>query len=120
MVHSRCCFKLYYKVTIGYNPRSEAPGEDGRPNNGSDPWRTSGYQNISFAESYDLIHWTRPAPLDATYFSADPRYYNEHLDCGSRWDCIYTIPVPLAMAGTAIYIYRRPVLYFVWRHADGR
>lgn len=70
---------------------SEAPGKDGGPNNGSSP---AGYQNISFAESYDLIHWSRSAPLDTTYFSADPRYYNGYLGCGSRWDCIYSIPVP--------------------------
>ena len=73
---------------------SQAPGKDGQPNNGSDPWRTAGYQNISFAESYDLIHWSRPAPLATTYFSADTRYYNDFLPCGSRWDCIYSIPVP--------------------------
>ena len=75
---------------------SEAPGKGGAANNGSDPWKTAGYQNISFAESYDLINWRRPAPLDTTYFSSDTRYYHDYLPCGSRWDCIYTIPVPQA------------------------
>ena len=49
-----------------------------------------GIQNISFAESYDLIHWTKTADLNATYFDIDTRYYKSP----GRWDCIYTIPVP--------------------------
>ena len=44
------------------------------------------YQNITFGQSFDLIHWT---PLD-TYFDIDERYYN----LPGRWDCIYTIPAP--------------------------
>ena len=50
-----------------------------------DPGR---YQNITFGQSFDLIHWT---PLD-TYFDIDERYYN----LPGRWDCIYTIPTPQA------------------------
>ena len=71
---------------------SQDPGKDGGPNNGSSVG--AGFQNISFAESFDLIHWSRPAPLDTTFFSADPRHYHDFLGCGARWDCIYTIPVP--------------------------
>eukprot|EP01043_Picozoa_sp_COSAG02_P077122 COSAG02_NODE_16727_length_1060_cov_2.054110_1_plen_113_part_00 len=73
---------------------SQAPGKNGQANNGSDLWRTAGYQNISFAESFDLIHWHHPMPLASTYFSVDTQYYHDYLPCGSRWDCIYTIPVP--------------------------
>jgi hypothetical protein len=46
------------------------------------------YQNITFGESYDLIHWT---PLNK-WFDIDERYYHNP----GRWDCIYTIPVPEA------------------------
>lgn len=43
------------------------------------------YQNITFGQSFDLIHWT---PLDV-YFDIDERWYS----LPGRWDCIYTIPV---------------------------
>ena len=55
-----------------------------------DPGR---YQNITFGQSFDLIHWT---PLD-TYFDIDERYYN----LPGRWDCIYTIPAPEARRPTS-------------------
>ena len=45
-------------------------------------------QHIYFAESTDLIHWTR---LDKSHeFRQDTRWYEEK----GRWDCIYTIPRP--------------------------
>jgi len=50
------------------------------------------FQNITFGESFDLIHWT---PLDV-YFDIDTRYYN----LPGRWDCIYTIPVTPSSAIT--------------------
>ena len=34
-----------------------------------------GLQNISFAESDDLIHWTRTPPLNNTWFDIDTRFY---------------------------------------------
>lgn len=46
------------------------------------------YQQITFAESYDLIHWTRPAPFNTTIFNiSEPEYKNP-----GRWDCIYSTP----------------------------
>lgn len=45
-------------------------------------------QTIFFAESTDLIHWTR---LSNKYeFKQDTRWY----ELDGRWDCIYTIPRP--------------------------
>ena len=45
-------------------------------------------QTIFFAESKDLLHWTR---LDNTYeFKQDARWYQPK----GRWDCIYTIARP--------------------------
>jgi len=45
-------------------------------------------QTIFFAESNDLIHWTR---LDVQYeFKQDERWYQPN----GRWDCIWTIPRP--------------------------
>eukprot|EP00041_Stephanoeca_diplocostata_P018011 m.373713 g.373713 ORF g.373713 m.373713 type:complete len:644 (-) comp20889_c0_seq1:95-2026(-) len=48
-----------------------------------------GYQNITFAESYDLIHWSRPAPFNTTFFNIDTQFYKNP----GRWDCIYSTPV---------------------------
>ena len=50
-------------------------------------------QAIRFAESTDLIHWTKLG--EGHEFSSDPRWYKtypEHED--ARWDCIYAIPRP--------------------------
>ena len=45
-------------------------------------------QTIFFAESTDLLHWTR---LGNEYeFQQDPRWYKEK----GRWDCIYTVARP--------------------------
>jgi hypothetical protein len=46
------------------------------------------YQQITFAESYDLIHWARPAPFNETYFNITLPYYKNP----GRWDCIYSTP----------------------------
>jgi len=43
-------------------------------------------QNILFAWSKDLIHWTKFG--DEKMFKVDTAHYKEH----GRWDCIYTIP----------------------------
>ncbi|HEY3281901.1 MAG TPA: hypothetical protein VGN26_06460 [Armatimonadota bacterium] len=43
-------------------------------------------QNILFAESRDLLHWTKLS--DETMFRVDP----EHYDPYGRWDCIYPMP----------------------------
>ena len=45
-------------------------------------------QTIFFAESKDLVHWTRLGP--EYEFKQDPRWYEPN----GRWDCIYTIPRP--------------------------
>ena len=52
-------------------------------------------QNITFAESFDLIHWTNGMELgnaDAyPWFNIDASLYQVG---GGRWDTIYSIPVP--------------------------
>lgn len=45
-------------------------------------------QNIFFAWSTDLIHWTKFG--DEHIFKIDPRYYSDAPD--ARWDCIYPMP----------------------------
>ena len=49
-----------------------------------------GNQTITFAESFDLIHWSRPAPYNETWFNIDASagYRVSH----GRWDTIYSIP----------------------------
>ena len=44
------------------------------------------FQNITFGESYDLIHWQ---PIDI-FFNIDTRFYKGN----GRWDCIYSLPTP--------------------------
>ena len=52
-------------------------------------------QNITFAESFDLIHWSNGLELGQPnkypWFNIDPSLY---LVKGGRWDTIYSIPVP--------------------------
>ena len=43
-------------------------------------------QNILFAWSTDLIHWTKLG--DEAMFRVDERYYDKY----GRWDCIYPLP----------------------------
>ena len=50
-----------------------------------------GNQTITFAESYDLIHWSRPPPLNSTYFPIDT---SKGYTAPGRWDTIYSVPVP--------------------------
>jgi hypothetical protein len=50
---------------------------------------TNGLQNISFAESTDLIHW-HDVEAESGWFNIDQRYY----DFPGRWDCIYSFPFP--------------------------
>ena len=50
-----------------------------------------GKQTITFAESFDLIHWSRPAPLNTTYFPIDT---SQGYKSPGRWDTIYSVPVP--------------------------
>ena len=45
-------------------------------------------QTIFFAESKDLVHWTRLG--DEYEFAQDERWYEKN----GRWDCIWTIPHP--------------------------
>mmetsp|Transcript_35342 Transcript_35342/g.92425 ORF Transcript_35342/g.92425 Transcript_35342/m.92425 type:complete len:644 (+) Transcript_35342:71-2002(+) len=47
-----------------------------------------GYQQIMFAESFDLINWTRPAPFDDIIFNITAPWYKNP----GRWDCIYSTP----------------------------
>ena len=46
------------------------------------------YQQITFAESFNLINWTRPSPLNTSFFDIDTRFYKNP----GRWDCIYSTP----------------------------
>ena len=52
-------------------------------------------QNITFAESFDLIHWSngmeRGEADTYPWFDIDPALYQVK---GGRWDTIYSIPVP--------------------------
>jgi acyl-CoA thioesterase-1 len=48
-----------------------------------------GRQNIYFAESKDLLHWTRLEGEDYR-FVQDERWYKKN----GRWDCIWTLPKP--------------------------
>ena len=49
-----------------------------------------GQQTIFFAESTDLLNWTR---LGSDFeFKPDPRWYRVDEGDWSRWDCIYTLP----------------------------
>jgi len=52
-------------------------------------------QNITFAESTDLIHWSNGLeegkPNKYPWFNIDPDLYQVK---GGRWDTIYSIPVP--------------------------
>ena len=52
-------------------------------------------QNITFAESFDLIHWSNGLELGQPnkypWFNIDPSLYQVK---GGRWDTIYSIPVP--------------------------
>ena len=50
-------------------------------------------QHIRFAESTDLIHWTKTGEADAFY--PDPGWYKTYpAQTDARWDCIYTIDRP--------------------------
>ena len=53
-------------------------------------------QTIFFAESTDLLHWTRLG--NACEFKQDERWYEPN----GRWDCIWTIPKP---GGNELYGY---------------
>ena len=52
----------------------------------------AGNQTITFAESFDLIHWTRPSPYNTTFFDIDAAA--GYRVSGGRWDTIYSIPAP--------------------------
>jgi hypothetical protein len=63
------------------------------------PSMQEGQQTIFFAESTDLVHWTR---LGNEYeFRPDTRWYRVDEGSASRWDCIY----PLPRAGGGLYGY---------------
>ena len=50
-------------------------------------------QSVRFAESTDLVHWTKLG-ADGD-FAADPTWYETWPEFeNARWDCIYTIPRP--------------------------
>lgn len=49
-------------------------------------------QNILFAWSHDLIHWTKYG--DAYTFEIDTRFYSDDPGTGARWDSINAIPRP--------------------------
>jgi hypothetical protein len=57
---------------------------NGRPEESSP---SDGRQTIFFAESTDLVKWTR---IEGVEFVQDERWYQPQ----GRWDCIYTIPRP--------------------------
>lgn len=56
----------------------------------------AGGQNISFATSTDMIHWTW---LEHDWFGIDTEHYN----FPGRWDCIATLPVPGAPQPGPVY-----------------
>jgi hypothetical protein len=50
-------------------------------------------QSIRFAESTDLVHWTKLGELSD--FAAEPRWYKTWpSEQDARWDCIYPVPRP--------------------------
>ena len=54
-------------------------------------------QNITFAQSFDLIHWDNANETDFTWFNIDASAgYKVQ---GGRWDTIYSIPVPPSEGG---------------------
>jgi hypothetical protein len=60
----------------------------------------SGGQNITFAESFDLINWRQKSDngFVQSYFDIDTRYYEDP----GRWDCIFSIPLPNATGGNGL------------------
>eukprot|EP00665_Eupelagonemidae_sp_cell47_P006354 gene6353-3768_t len=47
-----------------------------------------GDQNITFAESFDLVHWSRPEPYNSTWFNINT---SAGYKAGNgRWDTIYS------------------------------
>jgi len=50
--------------------------------------RPNNSQTITFAESFNLINWTRPAPYDL-YFPINTTFYTDP----GRWDTIYSVPL---------------------------
>lgn len=72
---------------------SPVPGDDRFLMNFSE-W-VGDRQTIYFAESRDLVHWTRLG--DDLEFRQDPRWYKD----AGRWDCIWTIARP----GAGLYGY---------------
>ena len=61
---------------------------------------SKGGQNITFAESYDLINWSQ-APDNGfvqRFFDIDTNYYKDP----GRWDCIFSIPLPNATGGNGL------------------
>ena len=94
-----------YVINYSQCPSKDSPGAGG--------------QNITFAESFDLIHWSQPAPFNTTYFDIDTTNYkvvawNPSNACPhasfnlsphqfpGRWDCIYSIPTPNATGGNGL------------------
>ena len=54
-------------------------------------------QNITFAQSFDLIHWDNANETDFPWFNIDASAgYKVQ---GGRWDTIYSIPVPAGEGG---------------------
>lgn len=50
-------------------------------------------QTIRFAESTDLIHWTKLG--EESEFASDPKWYKAYPDAkDARWDCIYPVERP--------------------------
>ena len=71
----------------GAHPDSQCPNK-GKPG--------AGGQNISFATSTDMIHWTW---LQDDWFSIDTTHYRDP----GRWDCIAALPVPGAPQPGPVY-----------------
>ena len=91
--HGKVIEKLPDAVWLGTGHTWMSPNfeRDGKFFMNFSEWRDKpegSQQTIFFAESTDLLNWTR---LDVE-FKPDPRWYEINKAGASRWDCIYAIP----------------------------
>jgi hypothetical protein len=87
--HGRVLAKARGVTWMGTGSTWRSPDypKDGKFQMNFSEWRGP-RQTIFFAESTDLVNWTRLGP--AYEFKQDERWYEPK----GRWDCIYTIPRP--------------------------
>ncbi len=85
--HGSLIHKLDRVTWMGTGTTWRSPLDDGKFLINYSEW-TGPRQTIFFAESTDLVNWTRLG--DDYEFVQDTRWYEPE----GRWDCIYTIPNP--------------------------